>query len=251
MRRLAAAALLALAPTSAFADPALDSIEIEFMRLINEYRAANGLGCLSISPTMDVAADWMSREMGEQGFFSHNEPPCDESGCTGRDPFDRITDFGHTGWHTAGENIAAGFTTAQDVFEAWRNSPGHNANMLGENFTAMGIARVEVPGSSFGIYWTNDFSDRIDGPLRCEDGLPPVGYGAPDGTGGSGGTTGNGGSGGGSSHGGSGGSGGGFTGWGGDTDAADDGGDGGGCASAGGTLSLLGLALGLAALRRR
>jgi uncharacterized protein YkwD len=236
---LAAAALLL--PGAAVADPALDAEEIEFMRLINEYRAENGLPCLSISPTMNAAADYMSRAMGEEGFFSHNEPPCSGESCSGRDPFERIRDFGHDGWRAGGENIAAGYETAAQVFEGWRTSPGHNANMLQTSFSAMGIARVEVPGSPFRVYWTNDFSDRVDGQLVCEDGLPPVGYGAPDGAGGAGGA-------------GGGGSGGGHAGSGGaehpQDDEADEGDGGSGCSSAGG-LTLLGFAVAALRLRKR
>lgn len=207
---LACAFVWAIAPT-ALANPALDEDEIAFLHLINEYRALNGLGCLTPSPTMNVAADWMSREMGEQGFFSHQEPPCDPSGndCTGRDPFERITFFEHNQWNTAGENIAAGYPNAAAVFEGWRNSPGHNANMLQGAFTAIGIGRVEVPGSRFGIYWTNNFSDWIDGHYDC-DGVwhGEGGTGGTGGDGGDGGTGGDGGSGGEGGAGGTGGTGG-------------------------------------------
>jgi len=174
--RLAAAALLLL-PGAAPADPALDAEEVEFVRLINEYRAANGLPCLSVSPTANRAADYMSRAMGEQAFFNHNEPPCSGDTCTGRDPFERMVDFGHDGWRTAAENIAAGAFTAAQAFDGWKHSPGHNRNMLGAHFTAMGIARVVVEGSPMGVYWTNTFSDYVDGTHDCSRGLPPVGYG--------------------------------------------------------------------------
>lgn len=179
VRRLLVASLLI--PGVATASPSLDEEEVEFVRLINAYRAEQGLPCLSVSPTANVAADYMSRAMGEQGFFSHNEPPCEmtEEGevCTGRDPFERLIDSGHEGWRLAGENIFAGSLLAADAFRAWRNSPGHDANMRGPHFTAMGLARVEVPGSEMGVYWTNVFSDLVDGSHDCNQGLPPVGYG--------------------------------------------------------------------------
>ena len=119
---------------------------------------------------MNEAADFMSRSMGELGFFDHQEPPCDAAGdnCTGRDPFERIAFFGHTGWSTAGENIAAGWPDAVNTFEGWKDSPGHNENMLNPNFTAIGIGRVVVPDSSYGVYWTNNFSNFIDGNGDCE-----------------------------------------------------------------------------------
>ena len=159
-------------PAAAFgnSDVVLDEIELEFLQIINEYREANGAPCLTPSPTMNEAADFMSRSMGELGFFDHQEPPCDPAGdnCTGRDPFERIAFFGHAGWSTAGENIAAGYPDAVNTFEGWKASPGHNENMLNPNFTAIGIGRVVVPNSSYGVYWTNNFSNFVDGSGDCE-----------------------------------------------------------------------------------
>ena len=163
----------------------LDEQEIEFLRIINEYRAANGAPCLTPSPTMNEAATYLSRAMGEQGFFDHNEPPCDDAGdiCTGRDPFDRITDFGHTEWTTAAENIAAGNGGAAPTFEQWRTSPGHNENMLDPGFTSIGIGRVYVENSYFGWYWTNNFSNWVDGTGDCSEGIDDSGSGDDSSTG--------------------------------------------------------------------
>lgn len=233
---VAATALWGAAPEMARGSAALDAEEIAFLHLINEYREQNGLGCLTPSPTMNAAADWMSRAMGEQGFFSHREPPCDERGenCQGRRPSERITDFGHDRWTSSGENIAAGYPTAAAVFEGWRNSPGHNANMLEPSFTAIGIGRVEVPGSHFGVYWTNNFSNWIDGHYDCDGvwhGEEEPGTGGAGGEGGSGGHGGAGGDGGTGGEGGAGGQGGdgqgGDGGFGGQGGSGGDGGSGG------------------------
>ena len=153
----------------ATAEPSLDEVELEFLQRINAYREANGAPCLTPSPTMAMAAEFLSDEMGRVPFFSHQEPPCDDSGgaCTGRNPFERIEAFGHDAWTAAGENIAAGRPDAEGVFEQWRNSPGHNANMLNSRFTSIGIARALVPDSPFRFYWTTDFSNYIDGTGDC------------------------------------------------------------------------------------
>jgi uncharacterized protein YkwD len=66
-----------------------------------------------------------------------------------------------------GENIAAGFSTAQDVFNAWKNSPGHNANMLDPSFKAIGIGLATVSGSSYTYYWTTDFGGVVDAAPTC------------------------------------------------------------------------------------
>jgi uncharacterized protein YkwD len=132
------------------ADPNLDTEEQAFVTLINDYRQANGLGPLAIDWEMQSSSDWMSNDMGVKAYFSHTD-------SLGRDPWTRMCAFGYCYNTWMGENIAAGYTTASDVFTAWKNSPGHNANMLGSNYIAMGISRVYVTGSPYGWYWTNDF----------------------------------------------------------------------------------------------
>jgi uncharacterized protein YkwD len=149
---LALALVFALARPAAqtSADPNLDTEEQAFITLINNYRQANGLGPLAIDWEMQGSSDWMSNDMGVKAYFSHTD-------SLGRDPWTRMCAFGYCYNTWMGENIAAGYTTASDVFTAWKNSPGHNANMLGSNYVAMGISRVYVSGSPYGWYWTNDF----------------------------------------------------------------------------------------------
>ena len=61
-----------------------------------------------------------------------------------------------------GENIAAGYGTAAEVFTGWKNSSGHNANMLGASFEVLGVSVVKVTGSKYGYYWTTDFGGYVD-----------------------------------------------------------------------------------------
>jgi hypothetical protein len=55
-----------------------------------------------------------------------------------------------------GENLAAGISTGSETFELWRNSPGHNANMLNPNYVVAGVAAVFNQDSTYGWYWTLD-----------------------------------------------------------------------------------------------
>lgn len=241
-------AICLLLPAAAWADAPLDAVEWEFLGIINQYRADNGLECLTPSPTLNEAADYMSRTMGEEDFFSHSEPPCEDARggeatrtrCSGREPGDRVRDFNHPGRFT-GENIAAGHLSAHEVFEGWRNSPGHNANMLRPEYRAIGIGRVEVPGAAYRMYWTNNFSATVDGDYeRCDGSAPGTGGSGPGTGGGSGGT--------GGASGGEGGRGGNDSGfW--DKVSKDE--DKGGCSSAGGAAGGLSLLAALLWLRRR
>ena len=49
-----------------------DSEELQFLRLINEYRQENGAGQLILSDTLAVAAEHHSEDMGKYGVVAHN-----------------------------------------------------------------------------------------------------------------------------------------------------------------------------------
>jgi hypothetical protein len=127
---------------------------VAFLGLINQYRAQNGLEPLAMSPTLTTAARDHSQDMATQNYFDH-------TGLNGSTFSQRIAAAGYPGG-TLAENIFAGDPTAQGAFEWWRNSPGHNANMLNPAYKAIGIGRATAPGSDFGWYWTTTFGDVVD-----------------------------------------------------------------------------------------
>ena len=47
---------------------------------------------------------------------------------------------GYTFNTVRGENIAAGYPTAADVFAGWKASSGHKANMLSPDFKVLGVS---------------------------------------------------------------------------------------------------------------
>ena len=112
--------------------------------MINEIRAQNGLGQLSVNTELSRVARIKSQDMHDKGYFTHTSP-------TYGSPFDMMTKFGIR-YRTAGENIAMGYRTPQSVVEGWMNSPGHRANILNAGFTQIGMGYVES-----GNYWTQMF----------------------------------------------------------------------------------------------
>lgn len=97
----------------------------------------------------------MSGDMGARAYLGHID-------SLGRDPGARARAYGYTGG--VGENIAAGVSLgeAQAVFDAWSSSAGHNANMLGATYQVIGLGRVSVPGSPYGLYWTANFGESAN-----------------------------------------------------------------------------------------
>jgi uncharacterized protein YkwD len=137
-------------------DLTFDAEEKEFLRLINEYRARNGLGALTASVNLKRAASWMARDMAVNNRFSHTD-------SLGRSPSTRVAQC--DGEPDNGENIAAGTVkdTAAEAFEMWRNSPGHNENMLYADYRQIGIARYYDADARYSWYWATEFSTSDDG----------------------------------------------------------------------------------------
>lgn len=134
--------------TNCSADYSINADEQAFLGLINQYRAQNGLASLSISTGLTRMSTWHATDMATKNYFSHTD-------SLGRSFGTRLSQCDASGG-SAGENIAAGYQTAQDVFNGWKNSPGHNANMLNGAYRYIGIARVT--GGSYGVYWVTDLS---------------------------------------------------------------------------------------------
>src|SRR4030042_2339250 len=137
---LMATALLLLpaaAPLAATGQTSLLSGEEQaLLEYVNDYRIQNGLNPLTISPTLTEAARWMSQDMGAGDYFSHTD-------SLSRSPFDRMAASGYdcVAYNTwRGENLAAGVSAGSETFELWRNSPGHNGNMLNPNYVVAGLS---------------------------------------------------------------------------------------------------------------
>lgn len=148
--------------------------EAQFLTLINNYRQQHGLQPLALSPTLTIASRRHSEDMATWNYFSHGS-------LDGGAPWNRIWNAGYAFDTALGENIAAGYATADQVFEGWKNSPDHNANMLFLDFAAIGIGLDFKPYSRYGWYWTTDFGGYDDSNVTHPNGtlikgLGPVTY---------------------------------------------------------------------------
>ena len=69
-----------------------------------------------------------------------------------------------SGYMAKGENIAAGYMSAAEVFNGWKEEnesyagQGHRRNMLSSNFNAVGIGHVVYQGCH---YWVQEFGDKV------------------------------------------------------------------------------------------
>ncbi len=105
----------------------------QVVTLVNQERAKAGLKPLAATnATLTKMALDKAKDMYNNGYFDHNSP-------TYGSPFDMMKKYG-INYRYAGENIAKGQRTPQEVMNAWMNSPGHRANILSANFTTIGVA---------------------------------------------------------------------------------------------------------------
>ena len=135
--------------------------ELAVAQLINDYRVSLGLNALKISDLLSESGDRHDSDMAKYDFFGHYTQGSDWF-ASGAAPWDRMAASGYDFNTYKGENIAAGYPTAAQVFEAWKNSASHNETMTNPNFKAMGVSLLFVGGSTYKYYWTTDFGGYLD-----------------------------------------------------------------------------------------
>jgi uncharacterized YkwD family protein len=125
----------------------LSQYEQKVVELTNQERAKQGLPALEVDAELSKVAKEKSRDMQANNYFSHDSP-------TYGSPFDMMKQFG-VEYSAAGENIAMGQPTPEEVVQAWMNSDGHRKNILSSNYTHIGVGYVEN-----GHYWTQQFISK-------------------------------------------------------------------------------------------
>ncbi len=128
-------------------DAVSDPIIQQLYQLINEFRAQQGKGALRLNDQLQQAAQSHSDYMANHNCFEHQ--------CAGEaNPKSRISATGYRA-RSYGENICAGYKSAQRAVEAWKNSPPHRKNLLGD-YADMGCGYAYRADTHFKSYWTFD-----------------------------------------------------------------------------------------------
>jgi len=120
-------------PLSAWLSPDLALAEAKkIIELTNNLRQTISLPALLENRQLTQAAWQKVEDMALNQYFAHVSP----------------TGFGLKNWlekigykySIAGENLAVGFSRAEDVVAAWKNSPTHYDNIIESNFKEIGVA---------------------------------------------------------------------------------------------------------------
>lgn len=118
--------------------------QTQIHKIINEQRAAAGLRPVTRHSSLDALAQQWACHMAQNGY-GHSTNQWRQANLP-------------AGWRMNGENIAAGYTTVQEVTTGWINSPDHRANILRSNFTHVGVGYCYNVNDPLKFYWVQLFA---------------------------------------------------------------------------------------------
>ncbi|MGN1480626.1 CAP domain-containing protein [Porcipelethomonas sp.] len=117
------------------------------LELVNIERKNAGLNPLTLDSNISQVSNKRAVEIAV--VFDHQRP--DGS------PWSQLLYDYNINFRYSGENIAAGYTTPEEVVKGWMNSEGHRANILDPDFTKIGIGYYYDENSDYGHYWVQTF----------------------------------------------------------------------------------------------
>lgn len=132
-------------------------------RILNAYRAGQGLGPLRPDPRLMAMAQRQADAMVAKNALSH-----DAGGSFGA----RVQAAGIDSARVA-ENLGGGYFSTEEAFAGWRQSSGHNANLLMKEATRYGIALAKDPRTTYRAWWVLVVAAEPE--VRREMGAPGAG----------------------------------------------------------------------------
>lgn len=118
----------------------------ELLNYVNLYRNEVNKTELVLDNELSIAATIRAIEMAYADKFAHIRP-------NGENCFSVYNDLNII-TYAYGENIAMGYQTTKAVSEGWKNSQGHYANMISDNFAKIGFGMYKLNNK---IYWVQLF----------------------------------------------------------------------------------------------
>lgn len=130
----------------------LARVRAAMLARVNEIRRRQGLSPLRPNPALDRAAQKHAEDMLARAYFSHRSP----EGTSVRDR-SRLQGYD---WRAIGENLAEGQMSVDEVVDGWMKSPGHRENILGPEYSELGIGLALGRSGRSGEYnavWVQNF----------------------------------------------------------------------------------------------
>lgn len=117
----------------------IDPYSQRVYRASETYRETKGLRSLRLNQKLSQAALRKAQSLCDTGVWSHSP--------TGRPWYTEIKEAGYE-YNLAGENLAKGFKTPEDIVDIWDKSPGHKKNLI-EEWNDVGFGYVECNGQNY------------------------------------------------------------------------------------------------------
>ncbi len=114
---------------------------------------------LAPNQLLTLAGRHHSEDMARNNAFQHETVPGSTyyNSVTQPSPWDRMEAEGYN-WSGAGENIAAGYTSALAVYVGWWKSTGHRINMYKASHREIGNGHFEWASSTYRNYYTMELA---------------------------------------------------------------------------------------------
>lgn len=129
-----------------------EKMAFEVLEQVNQARLDNGLEKVTMDETLMEKA--MQRAAECAVYYNHTRP-------NGESCF-TVLDGGYL--YGCAENIAYGYTTSAGVMNGWLNSQGHYENIMGSDYTHIGVGSFTQNGTT---YWVQLFS--VYGQSECTE----------------------------------------------------------------------------------
>jgi uncharacterized protein YkwD len=147
-------AISLLAPAAVYARPPQSaSPEGQLFNAVNRERAAQGLSILQWDDALASAARDHANQMALHNLMSHQLP--------GEPALVARANAAGVRFSVIAENVAIG-PDASTIHAAWMRSPGHRANILRPELSALGIAVVQGKDGLFAVQDFAQTSRRLD-----------------------------------------------------------------------------------------
>jgi hypothetical protein len=109
--------------------------------MISQYRREHGLPAVRTDPKLTAVAERQAQAMASSGIMDHGVA----GSFAARIAVANVV--------SGAENIAAGTKTWADTLRIWKESPGHNRNLLTPGADIVGVAVARNENTRYKVYW--------------------------------------------------------------------------------------------------
>jgi Cysteine-rich secretory protein family len=141
MKIICVAIGMTLAAASAISFSAAAVRAEDITALISQYRREHGLPAVKTDPKLTAVAQRQADAMASSGIMDHDVAGSFAIRISGANVI------------AGAENIAAGTRTWADTLRIWKDSPGHNRNLLTPGADLLGVAVARNENTRYKVYW--------------------------------------------------------------------------------------------------